>query len=180
MKIRYMSNLHIEFPWVTTDWVPSIGEDVVVLAGDIGTGVRGIEWAVHAFRGRPVVYVLGNHEFYRAGWDSLIVQARTAAAGTHVHVLEDDAVDIGGVRFLGATLWTDFEIFGQERRIASMTSGQASDCPVRRRLVSAERSGAAFYRSHFVLRFSWLGTLCGLAGVAVTQPSTTVMTTAPL
>lgn len=124
MKIRYMSDLHIEFPWITAEWVPSIGEDVVVVAGDIGTGVRGIEWAIDAFRGRPVMYVLGNHEFYRHGWDTLIVQARKATAGTNVHVLEDDAVDIGGVRFLGATLWTDFALYGEERRTASMIAGR--------------------------------------------------------
>lgn len=124
MKIRYMSDLHIEFPWVTADWVPSIGEDVVVLAGDIGVGVAGIEWAVEAFRGRPVVYVLGNHEFYRRGWNSLIAEARKAAANTNVHLLEDEAVDIGGVRFLGATLWTDFELYGEARRTASMIAGR--------------------------------------------------------
>ncbi|MDH4459221.1 MAG: hypothetical protein QE272_10990 [Nevskia sp.] len=50
MKIRSMSDLHIEFPSITTDRVPTIGEDIVVLAGDIGTGVM----AIDAFTAGPV------------------------------------------------------------------------------------------------------------------------------
>lgn len=124
MKIRYMSDLHIEFPWTTSDWVPPISEDVVVLAGDIGIGVAGIEWAVHAFRGRPVLYLLGNHEFYRKDWNTLIDKARAAAAGTNVQLLEQDAVEIAGIKFLGATLWTDFNVGGPEHRIAAMIAGR--------------------------------------------------------
>lgn len=60
-----MSDLHIEFPWITSDWLPSIGEDADVLAGDTAAGVAGIEWSANAFRGCPVLYVMGNHELYR-------------------------------------------------------------------------------------------------------------------
>lgn len=38
-------------------------------------------------------------------------KAREKVAGTHVYLLENEAVGIGGVRFLGATLWTDFDLF---------------------------------------------------------------------
>lgn len=42
--------------------------------------------------------------------------AAAKTAGTHVHPLQDAAVEIGGVRFVGTTLWTDFLLFGQERQ----------------------------------------------------------------
>lgn len=124
MKIRYMSDLHLEFPWSSPDWLPSIGEDVVVLAGDIGVGVRGIRWATQTFRGRPVLYVMGNHEFYRHHWNRLVDEARAAARGTNVHLLERDRVEIDGVLFLGATLWTDFQLYGPALRVKSMIAGR--------------------------------------------------------
>lgn len=35
---------------------------------------------------------------------------RRAAIGTSVHVMDRDSIDVGGIRFLGATLWTDFAL----------------------------------------------------------------------
>lgn len=93
--------------------------DVTVLAGDIGVGLQGLRWALTAFS-RPVVYVLGNHELYsQRPLVKLLDKARRKLAGTHVHLLENEAVEIGGVQFLGATLWTDFALFG---------AGEARDC----------------------------------------------------
>ena len=44
MRIRVLSDLHLEFK----DWNPPKADaDVVVLAGDIHVGVKGIEWARH-------------------------------------------------------------------------------------------------------------------------------------
>lgn len=120
MKIRYLSDLHFEFHDTPPDAVEPIGEDVVVLAGDVHNGVRGILWAQKAFAQRPVVYVLGNHEFYEQDWDGLIVEARRAAAGSNVHFLEQDAVTLGGIRFLGCSLWTDFKLWGPHRQMEAM------------------------------------------------------------
>jgi hypothetical protein len=49
---------------------------------------------------------------------------REACAGTNVRFLENGAAEIGGVRFLGCTLWTDFELFGAERRPAAMAAAR--------------------------------------------------------
>ncbi|MGQ0619853.1 MAG: metallophosphoesterase [Panacagrimonas sp.] len=117
MKIRYLSDLHLEFTDYQPEVIPSIGEDLVVLAGDIGVGTQGIRWAVKAIPDRPVIYVLGNHEFYGHDFDELIIEAKACAQGTNVHLLENDEVQIGGLRVLGCTLWTDFNCFGTERRV---------------------------------------------------------------
>jgi predicted phosphodiesterase len=61
MRIRVLSDLHLEF----REWNPPKADaDVVVLAGDIHVGVKGIEWARRSFPAIPIVYVPGNHEFY--------------------------------------------------------------------------------------------------------------------
>jgi hypothetical protein len=43
-----------------------------------------------------------------------------AAKGCGIHFLENDSVEIDGMRFLGCTLWTDFDYFGREHRNGAM------------------------------------------------------------
>ena len=86
--------------------------DVVVLAGDIQTGRNGLKWALQTFPDRPVIYVLGNHEFYGQKLQKLIAELKEMANGTNIHVLENESCTIGEVTFLGATLWTDFALNG--------------------------------------------------------------------
>lgn len=95
--------------------MPDSRADVIVLAGDIHVGTRGLDWARSTFTGKPVIYVLGNHEYYRHAYPKLARLLIAAAAGTHIHVLENRAVTLEGVTFHGATLWTDFELFGDPR-----------------------------------------------------------------
>lgn len=109
MKIRVLSDLHLEF----AGWSPPRGdEDVVVLAGDIHEGRSGIPWARKYFRNCPIIYVPGNHEYYGRDIDELREGLRESGRTHDVHVLDADEVIIGGVRFCGATLWTDFEVDG--------------------------------------------------------------------
>ena len=109
MNIRILSDLHLEFG----GWRPPQGdEDVVVLAGDIHEGRSGIAWARKYFRDRPIIYVPGNHEYYGRDIDELRQGLQESGRTHDVHVLDADEIVIDGVRFLGATLWTDFELDG--------------------------------------------------------------------
>lgn len=126
MRIRYLSDLHMEFTDYLPSTIPSVGEDVVILSGDIGVGVQGVHWACRAFAGRPVVYVLGNHEYYSNHFENLPYEARASAGESNVHVLEDESISIGGVRFLGTTLWTDFCVFGSHRQSHCMAEAANS------------------------------------------------------
>lgn len=112
-----LSDLHLEHAPYAIAAAPA---DVIVLAGDVGAGTAGVEWARGWAGDVPVLYVAGNHEFYGHGLPSLVGALRERAAGSPVHVLEDDEVVIGGARFLGCSLWSDFEFDGLGRRRESM------------------------------------------------------------
>ncbi|WP_353218986.1 metallophosphoesterase [Salinisphaera sp. S4-8] len=106
-----LSDLHLEFYDVPerAGIRDDVDCDLLVLAGDIHVGTRGIDWAAHTFE-RPVLYVLGNHEFYGQDYTTLVHGAREAAASyPNVSLLENDEVTVDGVRFLGATLWSGLE-----------------------------------------------------------------------
>lgn len=109
MKVYVLSDLHLEFE--PFEPVPA-GADAVVLAGDIHVGEQGLDWALDRFPDTPVIYVTGNHEYYGDTFPELHQRLKRRARGTQVHVLENDAVTLGGVRFLGCTLWTDFRLYG--------------------------------------------------------------------
>jgi predicted phosphodiesterase len=112
MKIHLLDDVHLEFG----AYQPVQPDcDVVVLAGDIAPGVQGLMWAREKFSG-PIVAVAGNHEFY--GKRRLLrhyekLRAKADELGD-VHFLERDTVIIDGVRFIGATLWTDFGLNGDQ------------------------------------------------------------------
>lgn len=108
MKLHILSDLHTEFAEFEA---PAVDADVVVLAGDIGVGSGGVDWAARQFPERPVIYVPGNHEFY--GHDVRDMDMFRDAAPSNVQVLNEDSCEIGGVRFLGCTLWTDFQFDGR-------------------------------------------------------------------
>jgi predicted phosphodiesterase len=111
MKIRVLSDLHLEFQ----DWnPPKVDADVVVLAGDIHVGVKGVEWARRRFPSTPIVYVAGNHEFYGEHLQDMTQELLLEGQRLGVHVLDGESIVMGGVRFLGATLWTDFALEGAD------------------------------------------------------------------
>jgi calcineurin-like phosphoesterase family protein len=120
MKINILSDLHIGFSVLDT---PLNDADVVVLAGDVAPPRQAAQWAMRL--NKPVIYVLGNHEFYGSGIDEAAAELKRLCAGTSIHVLDNDEVIIDGVRFLGSTLWTDFMLFGDgAERAAAIEDAQ--------------------------------------------------------
>ena len=113
MKLLVLSDLHVEFSPFSPNPVAAAAADVVVLAGDIHKGREVVPWARRTFEDKPVVLVAGNHEFYWGEWDRTLDALRKEALAHQVHFLENDAITLEGVRFLGTSLWTDFAYFGQ-------------------------------------------------------------------
>jgi len=127
MKLHILSDLHLEFSARHPPLhFPPTDAEVVILAGDIDNGTRGIDWAEATFPRQTVLYVPGNHEFYDNEWSAALTALRErAAASPNVRVLDGDQVTVDGVRFLGATLWTDFELYGEANRAPALEQAQA-------------------------------------------------------
>lgn len=117
MRIHIASDLHLEFSRGHL-LEPLPAADLLVLAGDIGVGTQ----AIQAFRNwpTPVLYVPGNHESYGGDLNETLYEIRRASVGTAVQVLNNDTALFDGVRFLGTTLWTDYELHGASQSDFSM------------------------------------------------------------
>lgn len=128
MKLLVLSDLHLEFlpdgyrlPPTSADF------DVAVLAGDIHRPLkRSLEWIAQerdagAFEGRPVILVPGNHEFYKSHIARQMPDAEQLAMDLGISLLAPGSVTIGNVRFIGATLWTDYSL-NDDPRLAKMTA----------------------------------------------------------
>ncbi|MEW5851761.1 MAG: metallophosphoesterase [Myxococcota bacterium] len=121
MRLQVLSDVHLEFgPYepARTD------ADVLVLAGDVGVGLQGLRWAAQHARGRPVIYVPGNHEYYRGTHPQVRAVLRAAGEALGIHVLDRATTTIDGVRFLGCTLWTDFHALGEVMAPAAMATAR--------------------------------------------------------
>lgn len=130
MKLWVMSDLHVE---LTRGWDLPAGDarpdfDVMVIAGDlIPRAERGVKWLLERVPDRPVIYCMGNHESYGTDIDRTLEKAKEAAAGTNVHVLENETVRTGNVTFAVTTLWTDFAVRGDARRAMQVAGERMND-----------------------------------------------------
>lgn len=123
MKIWTFSDLHMRNSWVEPNRMlgPIPDADVCICAGDLieGWPDEGVRWLdYHIAPVMPCLYVLGNHEFYdvERSMETARGLAQQAAYRTEdrVRVLDDMGCTIGGVRFLGSTLWYDLELNGSD------------------------------------------------------------------
>lgn len=118
MRLLILSDLHMEFldasafaPWP----VDPNSYDAVVLAGDIHTGASAVKWAEAAFS-KDVFFVPGNHEYYGSVLSRGALAMRNAAdSSPNVILLDNDSIDFMGFRIIGSTLWTDFNLYGEDK-----------------------------------------------------------------
>lgn len=143
MKIHLVSDLHLEFgPYLHK--APK-GTDVVIAAGDITTSHNGPFQLREIFGPYvPIIYIAGNHEFYGTIWDNCINDIRQKALDNNVHFLhEGEYVEIDGVTFIGGTLWTNYELYGN--REGSMRAALRCMNDFRRIGKVPENGGTAVY-----------------------------------
>jgi predicted phosphodiesterase len=123
MKLHILSDLHLEFSPFTP---PATDADVIILPGDIQVGNKGINWARETFPDKPILFVPGNHEFYKSNRLETLSLLRDAGKQHNVQILDDDEFILqqDRVRFLGCTLWTDFRLQGDKLKERAMLAGQ--------------------------------------------------------
>ena len=121
--IAIFSDIHLEFGTFEPSKA-ACDADIVILAGDIGSKHYGLRWAAETFKNQ-IIYVAGNHEFYDARRDIVLTYLRKEANKPEyegrVHFLNNDQVIIDGIRFLGTTLWTDFNLHKTVLKQAAMS-----------------------------------------------------------
>ena len=120
MRIQLFSDLHLErYPHFRPQILPGI--DVVVLAGDIGSYQEGSrledqDFGLERFSpqnpdlaGKQVLFIPGNHEFDGLDYDETYARLRATCERLGIAWLDREVITIGHVRFIGTTLWSDFE-----------------------------------------------------------------------
>jgi Icc-related predicted phosphoesterase len=124
MRVQLLSDLHLE---LHPEFMPQAapGVDVLVLAGDIGSYQTGSllqadDFGLERFSPlRPrspwprVLYTPGNHEFDALEFADTYRRLRQICQKLGIEWLEHEIVNIGVVRFVGTTLWSDFEAFAK-------------------------------------------------------------------
>lgn len=117
MRLQIFSDVHLDARPVEP---PRLGAavDVVVVAGDLCEGIgNGARWLrQHLGRDVPIVMVAGNHEYFERVRPVECRDGAAAARVLRVTFLDNDAAVLGGVRFIGTTLWADYRLFGVARR----------------------------------------------------------------
>lgn len=124
MNIQLLSDLHLE---THPDFIarPDPQADVLVLAGDIGSYQAGsalqalgdADFGLRQFSPQqgwptPVLFVPGNHEYDGMDFDEAHARLRSTCEALGITWLEREVLTLGGVRFAGTTLWTDFDALG--------------------------------------------------------------------
>ncbi|KAA2237476.1 metallophosphoesterase family protein [Salinarimonas soli] len=118
MRLFILSDLHLERRALESIAVEA-SFDALVCAGDLWEGEprAGVRAVAALSRGRPAVIVPGNHDHYRSGptdpraWPDLLAEQGEEAERLGIAVLRGGAsVEIAGVRFVGATLWSDWAL----------------------------------------------------------------------
>lgn len=140
-RLLVLSNLHLEHrpAWSLPEAFPPF--EVAVFAGDVdGSPERAVHRlaAAPGLAGHPIVYVPGNHEFYRGSMEERLAAGKAACTGSRVHLLDRDTVVLHGVRFVGATLWTDYALFGDAAAAMAACRQGLND----HRLIEVGRPGA--------------------------------------
>ena len=125
MKVALASDVHLEFGPISLENTENA--DVLILSGDICVAKdilnrddNGIfdrfsrSNTIHTFfqecceRFPHVVYVMGNHEHYHGDYNDTVTILRNRFGYlANLHILDKEMVQLGGVSFIGGTLWTD-------------------------------------------------------------------------
>jgi len=113
MRLQIFSDLHGDVAPIRPI-VVAPGVDAVIVAGDTceGAGEAFARLRQIVPMQTPIVMTMGNHEYYRRHLAGELSSARQSAPLYGIHLLENDVAILGGGRFVGATLWTDYHLFG--------------------------------------------------------------------
>jgi len=117
-EFKLISDLHLEFydrkrygiadqPMYFPEELPYDDETILLLAGDIHLGTNAQPWIdVVCKRFKAVVYILGNHEFYRNEFFKVKKAWKEWVGPENFYFLDNHTCYFGDVRIIGGTMWT--------------------------------------------------------------------------
>ncbi len=158
MKIQLLSDLHLE---AHPHWraKPTPGADLLVLAGDIGSYQPGSQlgdsdfglgqFSPHNGWPTPVIFVPGNHEYDGLDFDEAHARLRETCARLGLVWLERETLVVEGVRFVGTTLWSDFDALAPTVAPALPARHGAQVNPLAQQLKARDK---AFRAANYYLR----------------------------
>ena len=132
MNIQLLSDLHLEaHPHFAPE--PAPGAHVLVLAGDVGSYQEGSQLGdddfglarfsplpQYAAWPTPVLFVPGNHEYDAQDFDAAHLRLQHTCDRLGIQWLERETLTLEGVRFVGTTLWSDFDALADHAGIADL------------------------------------------------------------
>lgn len=132
MNIQLLSDLHLEaHPHFVPE--PAPGADVLVLAGDVGSYQEGSQLGDEDFGlarfsplpqyaawPTPVLFVPGNHEYDAQDFDAAHARLRQTCDRLGIDWLERETLTLNGVRFVGTTLWSDFDALAEQAGVTEL------------------------------------------------------------
>lgn len=101
MNLWIFSDLHHDFG--KFDLPVPFAADVAIAAGD----VQNDELLLKLGSTLPTIFVAGNHEFYGNCYEDRMDELRSLGS-EQLYVMQNESVTLGNVRFVAATLWTDY------------------------------------------------------------------------
>lgn len=122
MRIRLISDVHQEF-YEDRRLYDSQDADVLVIAGDLAVGGYDTVNALKRFANNveDVIFVSGNHEYYRNTISEVDNYISRHTRDTNIHFLNCATKRLGDVTFIGANLWSNFN----NNQFSKMYAGQA-------------------------------------------------------
>lgn len=80
--------------------------DICICAGDVSDNIRTtisyLRRNIEPYM--PIILILGNHDFFGSSIDHALETARREITGSRITLLENQTIDFGDCRFIGATL----------------------------------------------------------------------------
>ena len=162
INIQLLSDLHLESnPHFQPQ--PTPGADVLVLAGDIGSYQQGSMLALLGVSdfglGRfanwpvPVLFVPGNHEYDGLEFEATQERLQTICQQLGIVYLEGRSIQIGPVRFIGSTLWADFDALAGLQKPLRPGAGAETLAALQRKVrEKAFRAANHYLRKNHTLR----------------------------
>ncbi|WP_372367197.1 metallophosphoesterase [Candidatus Uabimicrobium sp. HlEnr_7] len=116
-RLWIISDLHLESVPYPYGFKPKCSDfDILVVAGDVWQGnyVEGLAFVKNLAKGKPVVFVMGNHEHWNGEFHKNLHCAEILAQERGINLLNNNCKVIHECCFIGGTLWSDYRFSAEK------------------------------------------------------------------